>query len=380
MEKEDHRVAGGMRGEYGIMRLVLFGAHAIARGFYQAVKELCPGLKPECFLVSDAEKKINADCIDGIPVCVLSEFSQKYDEEQRKDLVILIAVQEYFMAYIEEMLESYGFYHHVRVDSRRWAEYMERYYTRTGMFKPLSAWPVGFHPADIRLYMVKSGKDTPLNTEFVLPEYIQPILAGGALQEEKAACPADDTGDHISEKNRNYSELTALYWIWKNVLSKEEKTQGKYYGLTHYRRILSLTDDDLLRLTDNGIDVVMPYPMPYEPNMEKHHQTYLRQEDWDALLTAVEELQPEYAKAFPEILSQPYMFHYNIILARGDVLGDYCAWLFPILERIEELSVPKGNERADRYIGYMGESLETLYFMYNRDKLNISYAGCRTLV
>lgn len=362
------------------MRLVIFGAHAIAHGFYQAITELCPNLKPECFLVSDVEKGINADSIDGIPVCVLSEFSKKYDEGQRNDLVILIAVQEYFAAYIEEMLDSYGLYQHVRIDSVRWAEYMERYYTRTEAFKPLSTWPVGFHPADIQLYMVKSGKDNPLSTEFILPEYIRPILAGGALQEKKSVCLADDTGDHISEKNRNYSELTALYWIWKNVLSKEEKTQGKYYGLTHYRRILSLSDDDLLRLADNRIDVVMPYPMPYEPNMEKHHQTYLKPEDWDVLLAALEELHPEYARAFPEILSQPYMFHYNIILARGDVLADYCSWLFPILARVEELSVPKGSERADRYIGYMGESLETLYFMYNRDKLNISYAGCRTLV
>ena len=362
------------------MRLVIFGAHAIAHGFYQAITELCPNLKPECFLISDVEKGINADSIDGIPVCVLSEFSKKYDEGQRNDLVILIAVQEYFAAYIEKMLDSYGLYQHMRIDSVRWAEYMERYYTRTEAFKPLSTWPVGFHPADIQLYMVKSGKDNPLSTEFILPEYIRPILAGGALQEKKSVCLADDTGDHISEKNRNYSELTALYWIWKNVLSKEEKTQEKYYGLTHYRRILSLSDDDLLRLADNRIDVVMPYPMPYEPNMEKHHQTYLKPEDWDVLLAALEELHPEYAKAFPEILSQPYMFHYNIILARGDVLADYCSWIFPILARVEELSVPKGSEREDRYIGYMGESLETLYFMYNRDKLNISYAGCRTLV
>ena len=86
---------------------------------------------------------------------------------------------------------------------------------------------------------------------------------------------------------------------------------------------------------------------------------------------------PKYAKAFEDILKQQFMYNYNVILAKKEVLKDYCAWLFPILERTEELSVPKGSERADRYIGYMAETLETLYFMYNRDRLRIAHTGCK---
>ena len=36
--------------------------------------------------------------------------------------------------------------------------------------------------------------------------------------------------------------------------------------------------------------------------------------------------------------------------------------------------------RSDRYIGYLGETLETLYFMKNADRLNIVHAECRMLV
>lgn len=53
---------------------------------------------------------------------------------------------------------------------------------------------------------------------------------------------------------------------------------------------------------------------------------------------------------------------------------------FPILMRTEELSVPKGSERRDRYLGYMGETLLTLYFMKNAERLNVVHAECRLRV
>ena len=76
-------------------------------------------------------------------------------------------------------------------------------------------------------------------------------------------------------------------------------------------------------------------------------------------------------------LAERQLGTYNVILAKKTVLRDYCAWLFPVLERTEELSYPKGSERADRYIGYMGETLETLYFIKNADKLNIVHTVCK---
>lgn len=183
-----------------------------------------------------------------------------------------------------------------------------------------------------------------------------------------------------SDKNVNYSELTALYWMWKNrLLHKSMDEDKEYYGLCHYRRILDLSEDDVLCLVDNDVDVVLPFPMPYEPNMEAHHRRYLKEEDWQAVLRSLQELAPEYFTRLPEVLEQKYLYNYNIVMAKKEVLADYCNWLFPILERVEELSVPKANDRADRYIGYVGETLETIYFMLNKDKLNIVHAGCKFL-
>ena len=105
----------------------------------------------------------------------------------------------------------------------------------------------------------------------------------------------DDTGENISVRNQQFCELTVLYWIWKNqLLSESNNEESEYYGLVHYRRILELSEDDVLRLMDNGVDAVLPFPMPYEPNIEVHHKRYLKKEDWDAVLKAISEVHPDY--------------------------------------------------------------------------------------
>ena len=46
----------------------------------------------------------------------------------------------------------------------------------------------------------------------------------------------DDTGDNISQLNRQFSELTGIYWAWKNY---DKIGNPEYIGFMHYRRHLS---------------------------------------------------------------------------------------------------------------------------------------------
>lgn len=362
-----------------IMDFVIFGAQSIALSTYQAFHHICPQKKIRCFLVSQIGK--NPPILAGIPVLELSAFAAGLSPEQKDNTRVFIATPENVMGDIEILLENYRFHNYIRITSRRWAEFMGYYYTGISRFISLSALPVGCHKADIHMYMAKFFKDRPLTENYTIPNWVMPVQAGAILCKERVANLLDCDGENISKKNGNYSELTVLYWMWKNCLfnGKIGSKEG-YYGLCHYRRVLELSKDDILRLEDNDVDVVLPFPMPYEPDIEEHHKRYLSDGDWNALLAALEELQPEYASVFPTILKQQYFYNYNIILARKDVLAEYCQWLFPILERVEQLSKPKGWERQDRYIGYMGETLETLYFMTNKDKLNIVHTGCRFLL
>lgn len=357
------------------MSISIYGAQGVALGAYKAIKAVHPEIEIECFLVTAIGN--NASILGGIPVRELNEFVAEKTDEEKKNIEVLIGTPENVMGAIEKSLDDVGMYNHVRLDSMRWADLQERAFKKMGCFAPLSTYPIGNKKPDMEMYKMLHYKDKQLSTEYELPSYLIPIQVGAAMTTNVIAELVDSTGENISDKNGDYSELTGLYWMWKNRINQQDE---KYYGLAHYRRFLELTEDDQSRLVANDIDVVLPYPMPYEPNIEAHHLRYLTDQEWNGVLQALKELEPEYAEAFPNILSQEYLYNYNIVLAKGKILDEYCRWLFPLLFRIEEINNPDGSKEPNRYIGYVGETLETLYFMYNKDKLKIAHAGCRFLV
>lgn len=370
------------------MDIAIFGAQGYALGAYEALKVLYPKRNILCFLVS--ETGINASMLDRIPVKEVRTFSSELTREEKWNTEILIATPETVQPEIEELLEHYGLCHYQRLNYARWSELMKLFHARVGRFLPLQALPVGCQAPFVRIFMARSHKDRPLAYPPALPEYFLPLQAGAANTSERIASLLDNTGEQISSKNGNYSELTGLYWVWKNRLTaegenlksqtKHENAGRQYYGFCQYRRAFDFTGDDLLRLADNEVDAVLPYPLPYDPDVSAHHERYLKPSDWAAMVQALNELQPEYAETLPGVLGQRYLYNYNVILAKKEVLREYCKWLFPILERTEELSVPRGRERCDRYIGYLAETLETLYFMKHSDSLNIVHTVCRQFV
>ena len=366
------------------MTLLIFGAQGYALGTYNALTTLYPKRTISCFMVSAIGN--NATTLGGIPVKEISSVSESMTMSEKNNTSILIATPENVQPKIEETLELYGFHNYSRLTSERWSELMKLYHTKCGQFQPLSALPVGCSDPFIRMYMAKSHVDRPLRHSIILPDYVFPLQVGSDKAPSRIADLTDNTGDNISDRNGNYSELTGLYWLWKNkLISSAELLDGEsgnggieehghqYYGFGQYRRMLEFSDDDLLRLADNDVDTVLPYPMPYEPNIHAHHERYIKEADWEALVQALNELEPEYAKVFPDVLNQQFLYNYNVILAKKKVLRDYCSWLFPILMRTEELTDAKN--RSERYIGYMAETLETLYFMKNSDKFSDRFGG-----
>lgn len=441
----------------------LYGAGMVAVSVYYAIKELYKNCRIINFIVS--ERKGNPEEIDGVPVITLQEFN-------RTDVKILVTAPENHHAVIAEELEQRNLGNYVCIDSKMEAGLMERYYDRMNhsgnfpMFPILHSYTKGLERISLQVYMAKFYKDKPLQREYEIPEWIRTIQAGAALTDIHISDIRDDTGDNISAKNGNYSELSAMYWVGKHgtcgavggdgVPGRSGAASGNgapgkngapgrngaavgngaasgngapgrnraasgngapgrsraasgngapgrnraasgngaangneaesgyetkdYLGLFHYRRILDVTEEDLYRIKNHDIDVILPYPTIHYPSADEHHKRYLRASDWETMVQSVKEISPEYAKKLEEIFSQPYFYNYNMFIARKHIFKEYCDWVFPILERTEELSTPKGCERADRYIGYLGESLTTLFFMYHRNDYRMAHTGRIMLV
>lgn len=360
------------------MKLTIYGAQGIALGAYEAIKDLYPQRLPACFVVT--ERWNNAEELGGIPVLTLREYSDSLTDEEKNDTEILIATPGNFMPEIEAALEKEGFHRHIRLTSGRWNQLKSYYHAKDKRFMPLAALPVGYHGANMHVYKVCNVADTPISGSNTFPEWMTPIQTGISRTKKRIANLYDNDGENISEKNGNYSELTALYWVWKNRLNRPSGDEDEeYYGLFHYRRIMDLSDDDVHRLIDNDVDVILPFPMPYEPDIGAFRRRYINDREWQALLSALKTLQPAYYESSRAILKQGWLFNYNILMARKNVLKKYCEWLFPILFLTEQINDPDGTLPPNRFIGYVGEILCTIYFMTNADGLNIVHEGVKFL-
>lgn len=401
----------------------IYGAGIIATSIYTAIRTLY-NKKPLFFLVSDAaEGKCDENPleIDGITVKRLSEWKKELQDYKQADqqsnqhnneswqsstdsLIpkhYLIVTPEVHQPAIVASLRSLDV---ISINDSQITlftndlenEYMEAYYSSLpgcNTVRKLLAEAynrneikdaqgtesndmavIGKYEGDckVQIYQAKCHVDRPLQNPVENPSYIYPIQVGAALTDLTISELRDNTGENISYKNRNYCELTATYYAWKN-------SHAAYKGLCHYRRIFDISDAQMQALMEKQAewDVILPYPTIHYPNISTQHIRYINDSDWKAMQIAIKETVPEYFEAYNNLISsgEQYFYNFNMLIARADIFDDYCDFLFKVLKRAEELTIPKGADRADRFAGYMGENLTTLYFHKNREKLNILYSG-----
>ena len=195
------------------------------------------------------------------------------------------------------------------------------------------------------------------------PMYI-PLQVGAALH-DPLPYARDDTGDNISTKNPFYSELTGLYWVYMHEKAAD------ILGTAHYRRYLLDEKDRLFTeaaiaetlkkcdvISTKQVELLASY---YEAFGADHNRA-----DLDHTEAVINELCPSYADTFRRIVSGNHTYFGNMFIARRSLFNAYCAWLFPILEAVEERVDMTGyNAYQKRLFGFLSELLQTVYFEEN---------------
>ncbi len=185
----------------------------------------------------------------------------------------------------------------------------------------------------------------------------------------------DNTGENISTKNSSWSELTGLYWGWKNL-------DCDYMGLVQYRRHFMfkrkkeifesiLTQSEAAQLLDLA-DIILPVKRNYRiMTLEEHFNGYdfSIDSDLDNLRKVIHSISPEYDKAVDRVMLRRSGHMCNMFIMKKTLVDDFCEWEFEILNSLEKII---GNDRK-RIIGYVAEHMLDIWI----EKNGYQYVECK---
>lgn len=339
----------------------IYGAQVVAYGVFVALRELC-GTVPECFVVSTADE--NPTEIDGIPIRTLDDCGLA------KDALILVAVTELLQDEICVALDNAGLRNYIRIGAHEEHLLMSAYYSSVGRF-PLLAAAQGVLTEfttgnSFSVYIVRHHSNKPLVYEPPLNTWEKPIQAGAGLADIDLAQYRDDNGDNISQKNPQYAEATAIYWVWMN-------TDHTYKGIGHYRRRLVLDDAQVATLTGSDIDAVLPLPYICCPDALAQFKRFVSEDTAAAFCSSLKTLYPDKYGDYINILGGRYTYAYNLFAARCEVFDKLCQFMFPVLEHMERAADDIPELKTTRALAYSSELLTSLFFLSNADRLNIRH-------
>lgn len=226
-----------------------------------------------------------------------------------------------------------------------------------------------------------------------------PVWAGKNKQPETKDFTGDDTGENISEKNNYYSELSGLFWVWKN-------TRSEIVGSCHYRRyftthvepflyrakrllfypaglwkkrfgliytanfeywkpkILNETEVESLLQT---YDAILPVRRLLKHSIKEHYNKFHNPEDLQILRNLLNEYFPDYVESFDEMMNHNRLFANNMFVMKWKTFDKLMTWLFFILFKFEQsVNLKEYQGYQQRIFGFLSERLITLWIIHNQ--------------
>src|SRR5690606_18403067 len=224
----------------------------------------------------------------------------------------------------------------------------------------------------------------------------QPLMAGNSLLKTDIGITGDDTGDNISLKNKYYSELTGIYWVWKN-------TRQLVSGACHYRRYFTAQPEPFLykikrllyypaglykkrygliytKNTDFFIDriigqneiqlllqkydAILPLARKMKYSVETHYKKYHNISDLNLVESILKEKYPEFVEPFHEILKGKRLYANNMFVLKDEHFQEFMKWWFDVLFEFEKrIDLKKYTGYQQRILGFIAERLLNVWFM-----------------
>ena len=351
-----------------LSRIIIYGAGVTGQALKKCLEAEPYNKRVEYFIVK---------CKDGNPEYVgLSPILQIEDiTEADKAETIIVALNEKHMALACEDLKKNGFHKLIMINAAgdTWSYIKGNYFifNQEKCYLPFEPLLKGGLEAKnqcrIKIYVAKSIYDKNLKNKLSMKSYENEIQVGASLADRQICELRDDMNDNISYKNRQYCELTALYWIWKN-------DESEYAGLSHYRRRFDIDESEISEICKAGIDVIVTIPIINLRGIGRQYSIDHSAQDWEILCQEVHRLCPEYDNSLHIVQNQYYFYAYNMFIMRKNILDCYCRWLFPILEACEERIGEKDDVYQNRYIGFLAERLLNVFLYYNKNRVKICVA------
>ncbi len=251
---------------------------------------------------------------------------------------------------------------------------------------------------DARIYVMYYKEGQVLS----LDGFYLPVLCGQSPAAPDSTFVRDDTGENISAKNKFYSELTGIYWVWKN-------TRQDITGICHYRRYFTVFPEPwYFRLKyfithplkrqfkknpliyTNSVekysswiltacqteeilqefDIILPRARVFRYSIREHYERYHSISDFALIEEILFEKCPSMLVTWQQVVQGNSLYANNMFVAKKEIYCDFMEWWFGMLfefERRCQLGNYVGYQQ--RILGFVAERLLTLWVAHRKPKV-----------
>ena len=205
--------------------------------------------------------------------------------------------------------------------------------------------------------------------------------------------------DNISHKHDYYTELTGIYWAWKNL--RKLYPDVKYVGWSHYRRFFAFDEqkyfatfihkqesairnyrvnaEKVIKILESGRIIVhkrLVFPCTIGLQFCACHSS----SDYRLVEATIKEKFPDYYDDFQYVMNNNNkLTSCCMFIMKYEDFEKYCEWLFSVLTEIEPVIISRySNIPQNRVLGFIAERLMDVYIRKNRIRtkhLNVYFYG-----